>query len=141
MEESRKKLINDLIKKSDENFELYEFLKKNEQYHGWQIVAIFYSLLCHAKAYLYSKENIKQNSISSHTDIKFWLSTERTAKLLMVYPAYNSIYMASRDARYNCKNFTNYHIERSLKNYYKVKELLKINIDGHVKESCKAEQF
>ena len=68
------------LAKSEENFRLYEFLKNNKSFENWQIVALFYSALCYAKAYLYNK-NIPQNSINSHDSIRRWLSSESAAKL------------------------------------------------------------
>ena len=117
--------VSDYLQKSRENYELYEFLAKNNRFHSWQIVAIFYSALCIAKAYLYHKK-ISKNSINSHDSIKNWLTVESDAKRLNVLFYYEKLYQDSRDARYSIKKITNDRIKRALENYGKVQSLLLI---------------
>ena len=112
--------------KSEENFRLYEFLKNNKSFENWQIVALFYSALCYAKAYLYNK-NIPQNSINSHDSIRRWLSSESAAKLADVLKYYEPLYRDSRDARYTVKKISKERISKAFENYNKVKELLIVN--------------
>lgn len=109
--------------KYQDNFKLYEFLSENEKFPEWQIIAIFYSALCLAKAYLYSK-GIHKNTINSHESIKKWLTTEKETKNLNVFYYYEKLYIDSRDARYSTKLITKSRIERTLQNYKKVQELL-----------------
>lgn len=113
------------ISKSNENFQLYKFLKEHDCFKSWQIVAIFYSALCHAKAYLYSKGQPK-NTINSHLDIKMWLTLEKDAKLSNVFFYYEQLYNDSRDARYSIKEISQARLERAKANYDKVFELLPI---------------
>lgn len=123
---NKKEVSKSFYLKSDENFKLYEFLSKEEKFIEWQAVSIFYSALCYVKAYLYSKKNMPENTISSHKQIMFWLTTENTAKNLMIYEKYyNFLYIYSRDARYKCNKITPKVIERMLEKYQKIKELLK----------------
>lgn len=119
---------NAFIEKSNENYKLYEFLKSNGAFIDWQIVSIFYSALCLAKAYLYSK-NIPLNSINSHDNIKYYLATETNAKRSNVLLYYNNLYRNSRDARYTTKKMTQGRLNTCLIDYVKVKELLKITFD------------
>lgn len=114
------------ISKSEENFNLYEFLKENDKFKSWQIVALFYSALCYVKAYLYNK-NIPKNSLNSHESIKNWLATETEAKRLNVLRFYEKLYFDSRDARYSTKKISEQRIEQALVNYETVKSLLNIN--------------
>ena len=123
-----KKLCSDFIAKSNENFALYELLKNQNKFIEWQAVAIFYSALCITKAYLYSK-GIKINSINSHDDIKFWLTSESSLKHTNVYEVYSHLYRHSRNARYlTNKRITNEIINRMLKDYQIVKDNLKIDL-------------
>ena len=117
--------VSDYLQKSKENYELYEFLAKNNKFHSWQIVAIFYSALCIAKAYLYHKK-IHKNSINSHDSIKYWLASETEAKRLNVLSYYERLYQDSRDARYSIKKISKDRIKRALENYGKVQSLLLI---------------
>ena len=55
--------VTDYLEKSKENYRLYEHLLQNDSFESWQIVAIFYSALCIAKAYLYYKK-VPKNSIN-----------------------------------------------------------------------------
>lgn len=111
--------------KSDENFKLYEFLAEENKFIEWQAVSIFYSALCYVKAYLYSKNNMPEESINSHKAIMYWLTTESTTKNLMIYEKYyNFLYNYSRDARYKCNKITPAVIEKMLEKYNKIKELL-----------------
>ena len=124
-----KKLCADFIKKSDENFALYEFLKEQNKFIEWQAVAIFYSALCISKAYLFYK-GININSINSHDSIKNWLASESYAKKNNVLINYNNLYRHSRDARYiTTKKINSTVIQRMLKDYEIVKKVLKIEID------------
>ncbi len=116
----------DFINKSKENYELYEFLSKNNLFLGWQIVAIFYSALCYAKAYLY-KKGAPINSINSHDNIKFLLANESYAKTSNVLIYYETLYRNSRDARYKNKKITQGRLNHILDNYKKVMELLEKN--------------
>ena len=118
------KYCEDFIAKSNENYELFEFLKDSDKFIDWQIVAIFYSALCFAKAYLY-KKGMPINSINSHDNIKFFLCNERNAKDLQVIKYYDCLYVASRDARYKHKKMTKEKLQRALKDYNKVMELLR----------------
>jgi hypothetical protein len=111
------------LAKAQENFALYENLKEQDKFHNWQIVALFYSALCYAKAYLYNK-NIPENSINSHDSIRKWLSVEKDAKISNVLRFYEPLYRDSRDARYTTKKISIQRINRTLENYNKVKELL-----------------
>ena len=113
------------IKKSEENYRLFEALEKSNDFIEWQIVTIFYSALCLAKAYLYSK-NIPLNSLTSHDSIKFYLATESNAKMTDVLKYYNNLYRNSRDARYTTKNMTQSRVKNCLSDYKQVKALLKI---------------
>lgn len=123
---NKKEVSKSFYVKSDENFQLYEFLSAQNKFIEWQAVSIFYSALCYVKAYLYSKKNMPENTISSHRQIMFWLTTENTAKNLMIYEKYyNFLYTYSRDARYKCNKITPKVIERMLEKYMKIKELLK----------------
>ena len=115
--------VDDYLLKSKENYALYEFLAKNNNFHSWQIVAIFYSALCIAKAYLYYKK-IPKNSINSHDSIKKWLTLESDEKRLNVLCYYEKLYRDSRDARYSIKKISKERIEKALENYQKVKNLL-----------------
>lgn len=114
------------ISKSEENYNLYDFLKENDKFKSWQIVALFYSALCYVKAYLYNK-NIPKNSLNSHESIKSWLATETDAKRLNVLLFYEKLYFDSRDARYSTKTISEQRIAQALINYEKVKSLLNIN--------------
>lgn len=117
---------NAFIAKSDENFELYEYLNKANKFVGWQVIAIFYSALCYAKAYLY-KKGMPLNSINSHDSIKFYLANETYAKSTKVLVYYEILYRASRDARYTNKPIKPERIDHVLKNYMQVKEILSKN--------------
>jgi hypothetical protein len=117
--------VTDYLAKSDENFALYEFLKDSNKFDGWQLVAIFYSALCIAKAYLYNKK-FPKNSINSHDSIKNWLASETEAKRLNVLYYYESLYRDSRDARYSTKKISKARISKALENYEVVKKLLVI---------------
>ena len=111
--------------KSDENFKLYKFLAKENKFIEWQAVSIFYSALCYIKAYLYSKNNMPEESINSHKLIMYWLTTESTTKNLMIYEKYyNFLYNYSRDARYKCNKITPEVINKMLEKYNKIKELI-----------------
>ena len=109
--------------KSIENFQLYEYLAQDNKFIEWQLIAIFYSALCLAKAYLYNK-GISKNSINSHESIKQWLTKEIDAKRLGVFYYYEQLYFDSRDARYSTKKITSARIKRAIENYEKVKSLL-----------------
>lgn len=115
--------VNCYLKKSKENYQLYEFLAQNDKFTTWQIVAIFYSALCIAKAYLYNKK-LPKNSINSHDSIKKWLASETDAKRLNVLYYYEKLYQDSRDARYSTKKISKERIKRALDNYGKVQHLL-----------------
>lgn len=117
--------ISDYLAKADENFSLYTFLEENNKFEGWQLVAIFYSALCFAKAYLYNK-NFPKNSINSHDSIKRWLSSETEAKRLNVLYYYENLYRDSRDARYSTKKISKARIKKALENYEVVKKLLAV---------------
>jgi len=119
------KYVEIYISKANENYKLYKFLKDNESFEGWQIVAIFYSALCRAKAYLYSK-GYPKNTINSHLDIKNLLTIEKDAKLANVIFYYEKLYNDSRDARYSTKKITSARIERAVQNYQEVFERLPI---------------
>ena len=119
------KYVGDYILKSDENFSLYEFLAENNKFDSWQIVAVFYSALCLAKAWLYNN-GVAKNSVNSHDGIKFWLSNLKEAKNLNVLRYYEKLYFDSRDARYSIKKISKARIEHALTNYYKVKDLLQV---------------
>lgn len=114
------------LNKAEENYALYELLKSVNQFEAWQLTAIFYSALCLAKAYLYSK-GIKENSINSHESIKGWLTQETEAKRLGVFHYYEQLYFDSRDARYTIKKISTARIQKALENYQKVKSLLRIS--------------
>lgn len=116
------------LEKSDNNFKLYEHLKDNNIFIEWQAVAIFYSALCIAKAYLYSK-NFPINSINSHDTIKYYLAVEQSAKQSKVLDFYNNLYRFSRDARYSTKRITQDMINKMLINYGKVKNLLIVKFE------------
>lgn len=123
----KKQISQQYIKKSDENFELYEFLSIENKFLEWQAVSIFYSALCHVKAYLYSKPSMPKDSINSHKDIKWWLLNEGVASRLMIYENYyNFLYNYSRDARYKCGKITQQVIDKMLEKHEQVKSLLKI---------------
>ena len=114
------------ILKSQENYQLYELLSASKNFLSWQFVAIFYSALCIAKAYLY-KKGMPINSINSHDNIKFYLATESYAKQNNVLVYYESLYRYSRDARYTNKQLTQKHLDFVLEQYEKVKGLLLAN--------------
>ncbi len=120
------KYVEIYISKANENYKLYQFLKDSNCFESWQIVAIFYSALCWAKAYLYSK-NFPKNTINSHLDIKNLLTIEKDAKLANVIFYYEKLYNDSRDARYSIKRITRGRIQRALENYEKVYDLLPIS--------------
>lgn len=120
------KYCEDFISKAEENYRLYEFLKEANKFLNWQVVAIFYSALCLAKAYLYFN-GVPINSINSHDNIKFLLATETGAKINKISPIYARLYSYSRDARYTNKNIKPTIMTSILEDYQKVKELLKIN--------------
>ena len=113
------------LEKAGDNYDLYVVLKKLNKFKEWQITAIFYSALCIAKAYLYNK-GIKENSINSHDSIKSWLATESESKRNNVLFYYEKLYFDSRDARYSIKKISQARIDEALKNYEKIKILLKI---------------
>lgn len=117
--------VTDYLEKSKENYRLYEHLSQNDSFESWQIVAIFYSALCIAKAYLYYKK-VPKNSINSHNSIKGWLSKEVEAKRLNVIFYYEKLYQDSRDARYSVKKISKDRIQKALENYGKVQSLLLI---------------
>lgn len=119
--------VKSYIKKSEENYNLYLFLKESNKFVSWQIVAIFYSALCWAKAYLYSKDKISKNTINSHLDIKKWLVMEHHAKLVNVILPYEKLYNSSRDARYSTIRISNERIHQAVLNYNEVKKLLPIS--------------
>lgn len=123
------KLCTAFIKKSEENFALYEFLEEQNKFIEWQAVAIFYSALCIAKAYLFYK-GININSINSHDSIKNWLATESYAKKNNILINYNNLYRHSRDARYiTTKKINPTVIQRMLKDYEIVKNVLQNEIN------------
>ncbi len=113
------------LEKATENYDLYNELSKLGRFKAWELTAIFYSALCLAKAYLYNK-GIKENSINSHESIKNWLTTESGAKRSGVFCYYEKLYFDSRDARYSIKKISQNRIDEALKNYEKIKTLLKI---------------
>lgn len=115
------KYCESFIKKAEENYRLFEHLINCDDFVEWQIVAIFYSALCYAKAYLY-KNGIPINSINSHDNLKYWLSTETKAKQSNVLGYYNNLYRNSRDARYTIKKMTQGRLNNMLLDYKKVKE-------------------
>ncbi len=117
--------VQDYLTKSEENYKLYEYLAQNDCFESWQIVAIFYSALCIAKAYLYYKK-VPKNSINSHNSIKGWLSKESEAKKLNVIFYYEKLYQDSRDARYSVKKISKARITKALETYGKVQHLLLI---------------
>lgn len=119
------KYVKIYLEKSLENYELYQELDKLNKFEAWQLTAIFYSALCMAKAYLYSK-GIKENSINSHECIKNWLSVESDAKRLNTFYFYEKLYFDSRDARYSIKKISKERIRKALENYEEVKKRLKI---------------
>lgn len=119
------KYVEIYIEKANENYRLYQFLKDNKCFESWQMVAIFYSALCRAKAYLYSK-GCPRNTINSHLDIKVWLTREKEAKLANVIFYYEKLYNDSRDARYSIKKISSARISRAIENYNKVFDLLPI---------------
>jgi hypothetical protein len=119
------KYCNDFLEKSVSNFKLYEHLQEANIFIEWQAVTIFYSTLCIAKAYLYSK-GFPINSINSHDNIKFCLASEQWAKQSRVLDYYETLYRNSRDARYTAKKITKANIECMLVNHSKVRDLLKI---------------
>ena len=114
------------IEKSEENYKLYEFLSKEGKFLEWQIVAIFYSALCLAKAYLY-KKGIPINSINSHDNVKFYLASEKNCKSLGVIKYYDVLYSYGREARYLNRRMSVNKLDTALKNYKIVKELLMKN--------------
>lgn len=117
---------NKFIKKAQENYKLYEFLNEHNKFIGWQVVAVFYSALCYAKAYLY-KKGISINSINSHNAIKFYLGTETTAKNAKILTSYETLYRNSRDARYREKPINKKRLEYVLENYGKFKDFFDTN--------------
>lgn len=126
---NKKQVSRSFLKKSSENFELYEFLSLEGKFIEWQAVSIFYSALCYVKAYLYSKPSIPERAISSHKEIMFWLTTEKEAKNLMIFEHYyNFLYSYSRDARYKCNKINQQIINKMLEKYQKIKELLLVEI-------------
>jgi len=127
IEMNKEKIVNRYIEKSEENYKLYEHLNSIDSFIEWQIVALFYSALCHVKAYLYNKNSLDLNSINSHDDIRFYLINESQAKRIGVFRYYDILYKEGRDARYNCIKTTKERLFATLKNYQKVKELIKIN--------------
>ena len=44
------KISEEYILKSEENYDLYNFLAQNDKFLDWQITALFYSALCLIKA-------------------------------------------------------------------------------------------
>ena len=114
------------IAKSEENYKLYELLKEQNSFIEWQVVAIFYSALCYAKAYLY-KKGIGINCINSHDSIKFYLGNETQAKQSNVLTPYLNLYRNSRDARYTNKKFNIARLENILKDYKTIIKFLKEN--------------
>ncbi len=116
----------DFLDKSNENYQLYEFLSATKRFIAWQVVAIFYSSLCLVKAYLY-KKGMPINSINSHDKIKFYLSVETYTKTNNVLKYYEVLYRNSRDARYTNKKITQERLNYVLSNYNKVKELIEKN--------------
>lgn len=119
------KYCQDFTNKADENYKLYEFLKESGNFLNWQVVAIFYSALCIAKAFLYFN-GVPINSINSHDSVRYWLTTEEKARRSKVSPIYARLYSYSRDARYTNKNIKPSTMVSILDDYKKVKELLKI---------------
>ena len=115
--------VTDYIKKSEENYKLYEFLAQHNKFESWQVVTIFYSALCLAKAYLYSK-NIPKNSINSHDCIKGGLAKEKNSRNLNVLYYYENLYRDSRDARYSTKKISKERIKKALENFKEVKQKL-----------------
>lgn len=116
----------EFTKKANDNYDLYEFLKESDKFLNWQVVAIFYSALCMAKAFLYFN-GVPINSINSHDSVRYWLTTEEKARRSKVSPVYARLYSHSRDARYTNKNIKPHTMASILEDYKKVKELLKIN--------------
>lgn len=111
------------LEKSEENYKLYEFLKEHKCFVNWQVVAIFYSALCLAKAYLY-KNGAPINTINSHDNIKFLLLNTSSLKNSDVYAHYNRLYSYSRDARYANKNIKPSRLASILEDFEKVKAVL-----------------
>ena len=114
------------IEKSNDNYRLYEFLNKQNDFVEWQVVAIFYSALCYVKAYLY-KKGFPLNAINSHDTIKFYIGNESYAKANNVIVPYTNLYRNSRDARYSEKKFDKNRLTYVLENYKQVKEILSKN--------------
>ena len=122
------KYCQDFLDKSRRNYELYQHLNASDIFLDWQVVAIFYSALCYVKAYLYSK-GVAINTINSHDNIKFYLSTEEYAKRVKVLQYYSNLYRDSRDARYSNKEIGKSRVNFAIQNYNKVKELLEPNFE------------
>lgn len=121
------KYCEDFTFKANENYQLYEFLKESNKFFNWRVVAIFYSALCLAKAYLYFN-GVPINTINSHDNIKFWLATHPEAKRNKISPIYARLYSYSRDARYTNKNIKPTIMASILEDYEKIKELFKIEL-------------
>ena len=126
----KKQVTNSYLKKSEENYKLYELLTKqteDESIIEWQAVSIFYSSLCYVKAYLYSKPNMPEDALNSHVGIKKWLLLETNAKRHMIYEKYyNFLYNYSRDARYKCNKITKPVIAKMLEKHNLIKKYLKV---------------
>lgn len=122
-------LVQKYKEKSEENIKLYEFLAQQNRFLEWQAVSIFYSALCYVKAYLYSLPSMPEESITSHSSIMYWLTTEKNAKNLMIFEKYyNFLYNYSRDARYKCNKINDKIVSRMLNKYEEIKRLLLIKI-------------
>ena len=126
---NKKEVAKSYLQKSQENYDLYKFLSKEDKFIEWQAVSIFYSALCYVKAYLYSRPSMPPEAINSHRDIKTWLTLEANAKRLMIYEKYyNFLYDYSRDARYKCNKIYPRVIEKMIEKHNKIKELLTIDM-------------
>ncbi|GEM_PF-3925565 len=121
-----KKIFEDYLSKSKDNYNFFEELYKKNLQIDWQMTILFYSILCYIKAYFYELNEAFAEQMNSHVSIQSFLSQEKTTKRLGIFDLYYPIYCYSRDARYKYKKIKKFHIEDSLKRYYKIKELLKI---------------
>lgn len=125
---NKAEVVKSYKQKSEENIELYHFLKKEDKFIEWQAVSIFYSALCYVKAYLFSCSSMPDESINSHQSIKTWLTIETNTKRLMIYEKYyNFLYNYSRDARYKCNKINPQIIEKMIQKHDDIKRLLTID--------------